>query len=113
MGEYGANPNWKKGMASPNPKGQGTKSHRFGALCKEASPEALDKIKELMRQTDDLGVSLKAAITIIERAWGKPKEHLTVDSDGPVALVTLTDDQLMDLASRALGAPDVRVIEHE
>lgn len=40
-------------------------------IRKELCPEALERLKELMR-SDDEAISLKACLTVLERGWGRP-----------------------------------------
>jgi hypothetical protein len=102
-------PGYGKGDPSPNPKGQGSKSHRFAALCREKSPEALEKIVECMRQTDDMRLAHDAAKTIIERGFGKAPMTVNLDSDKPITLVQMTDEQLMAMATQQAGV----LLEHD
>lgn len=81
-----------------------TTQHRFAALSRSYTIEALETILGCMRQTEDRRLRLEAAKTILERGWGKPKQEINVQGDAPVVLVSLTDDQLMELAQAKLPA---------
>ena len=43
-------------------------------ICREASPEAARKMVALM-DSDDPRVAYMATNTVLERAWGKPREY--------------------------------------
>lgn len=65
---------WQPGQSgSPGfqPKGYRRVLH----LARKNSPEAMQTIVDLLHDPDPR-VRLTAATAILERAWGKPKEHL-------------------------------------
>lgn len=57
---------------SGNPSGHPKGFAEFRAACREYSPEALKVIVASMHSEDER-VSLEAAKTVLERAWGKPQ----------------------------------------
>jgi hypothetical protein len=71
----------QSGYTGHQPKGY----RRVLALARKNSPEAMETIIGCLRDADPR-VRLTAATTILDRAWGKPKEHLTVDGDGIATL---------------------------
>jgi hypothetical protein len=64
---------WQKGK-SGNPGGVGGKWHETMRLAREAAPEAICRLIELMHD-DDTRVATIAANSVLERAFGKPKEY--------------------------------------
>ena len=50
------------------------------AACKAKTPEALAVIEKLMTESQSDKVKLSAALSIIERAWGKPIQPTTVSA---------------------------------
>jgi len=63
---------WKPGQ-SGNPTGKSGQYLECMRICREASPEAARKMVALM-DSEDPRVAYMATNTILERAWGKPKE---------------------------------------
>ncbi len=65
------------------------------ALCREYAPEAVEKLKQLMKSSDGK-VSLGAIREILDRGYGKSSLTVGVDvKDQPVR--RLTDEQLIAL----------------
>lgn len=78
---------FKKGQ-SGNPGGRPKKSpelEEVEALCKEASPAAVLRLTQWMK-SDDAAASVRAALGILERAYGKPRQ--TVET-------TITDKRMV------------------
>lgn len=63
---------WKKGQ-SGNPKGRPPISPDVRAAYRHASISAVEKLSELMNSTNE-AVALQAAIEILNRAYGRPRE---------------------------------------
>jgi hypothetical protein len=63
---------WKPGQ-SGNPGGRTAAYNEAMRICREASPEAARKMVGLM-DSEDPRVAYMATNTVLERAWGKPKE---------------------------------------
>jgi hypothetical protein len=59
---------------SGNPGGRTASFAECQRLAREASPDAMRRLIELMASPDER-VALMAADKILERAWGKPKEQ--------------------------------------
>jgi hypothetical protein len=64
---------WKPGQ-SGNPGGRTAAYNEAMRICREASPEAARKMVALM-DSDDPRVAYMATNTVLERAWGKPREY--------------------------------------
>lgn len=64
---------FKKGIVT-NPNGR--PKDLLGPIAKVHTREAFLTILTLMRESDDENIRLKAAITIIERAYGKPVQQI-------------------------------------
>ncbi len=64
---------FKKGVVT-NPNGR--PKDLLGPIAKVHTREAFLTILTLMRESDDENIRLKAAITIIERAYGKPVQQI-------------------------------------
>ena len=59
---------------SGNPGGRTTSFAECQRLAREASPDAMRRLIELMASPDER-VALMAADKVLERAWGKPREY--------------------------------------
>jgi hypothetical protein len=59
---------------SGNPGGRTASFAECQRLAREASPDAMRRLIELIRSSDER-VALMAADKVLERAWGKPKEQ--------------------------------------
>jgi hypothetical protein len=68
----GARP-WRKGQV-PNPSGQSGLYHEIVCLAREAAPNAIRRLIELIRNEDERVASV-ACNAVLERAFGKPKEY--------------------------------------
>lgn len=66
---------WKPGQ-SGNPGGR-RQDEYLACLraCQKLSPESVEKVHHLMRNSNDERVQYMAATWIVERAFGKPKEY--------------------------------------
>ena len=69
---------WKPGQ-SGNPSGFGGAYAECLRLAREASPRAMERLKELMESEDERVASV-ACNSILDRAFGKPKELPTEPS---------------------------------
>src|SRR5262245_26051386 len=65
-------------------------------LCRDASPEAVETLIEIMRdERAPHGVRAHCADKIIERAWGKAPQYSTIEHRHDIRLSDLTDEQLL------------------
>jgi hypothetical protein len=65
--------------------------------CRERSPEAVEKVSELMRTSSDERVQYMAATWIVERAFGKAKEYdpnAAREAGASLDVATLTREEL-------------------
>lgn len=76
IADYG----WKPGQ-SGNPAGRSRRFHEVQAAAQDKSVQAIEKLTVLMDSTDER-VSIIACNSILDRAFGKPKEQKTEDSQG-------------------------------
>jgi hypothetical protein len=77
-------------------------------LALEASPEAVKRLVTLMRSRDEQ-VAIAACSAILDRAYGKPLQHVAVKiiverSSTLRDLQQLSDAELSDLVSRKVAA---------
>lgn len=64
---------WKPGV-SGNPGGRTVRETEVRKLAQQLSEDAMIRIGEIMKSTEDERASLIAAGMILDRAYGKPKE---------------------------------------
>ena len=85
------NPNWEKGK-SANPGGRPKDHALFREAARVVSWEALDTIVEILRETEDDKLKLRAAEVLIERGWGKvsPAELEINEDTGAEFIVSVT-----------------------
>jgi hypothetical protein len=67
------------GTASNNPTGRPKGAGAISELARENAPAALNKIVALIGSTDE-NVALKAAQTLLDRAYGKPMTHAEISA---------------------------------
>jgi hypothetical protein len=54
-------------------------------LARSYSPEAVEKLVELMRDKRNKNISLRAAEILLDRAWGKCAQAITAEGgEGPI-----------------------------
>lgn len=81
---------WVKGQ-SGNPSGRNgprpktIEYKKFVQLCREHAHEALSCLLEVMRTSTSASSRTRAAIELLDRAFGKSKEHIQLGTDKPVA----------------------------
>jgi len=94
-------PPWKKGCASPNPKGAPTTSVELRDMCRALTPEAIKTAAKLMRKAKTERVQLLATETILDRGYGKPKQSILHEFE------QYTNEQLLGiLVGRAASGGD-------
>ena len=72
---------WKRGQ-SGNPSGQSGLYGETMMLARQAAPDAMRRLIELMRSEDERVASV-ACNAVLERAWGKPKLYDPADEPKP------------------------------
>lgn len=78
-------PKGTSGSAGLQPKGY----RRVLSLARKNSPEAMQAIIDCLKDPDPR-VRLTAATHILERAWGKPKEHMTFEGAEGANILVVT-----------------------
>jgi hypothetical protein len=91
----------------PSRNPTGTNGHTAAVAClREAtrtfSEEALHKIVEIMRTADDQELQLRAAETLLDRAWGKPSQQIDLIRHDMQIVATLSREDLLRLAPAAM-----------
>lgn len=106
---------WAPGK-SGNPGGRPKAEREVIELAREASPRAIGRLIELVDSKDER-VSIAAANSVLERAYGKPTQPLSNDADNPLipeapsvdALAKLSADDraaLRTIIGRVAGEPE-------
>jgi len=93
-------PGWVKGCAPPNPEGRPrlTMDRReLRDLCRLHSTKCLDVLVEVMSaQAERAGDRVRAAVAILDRAYGVPADETIVNRDD--ALTGLSDAEIERMA---------------
>lgn len=96
---------WVKGQ-SGNPGGRPKAEAEVVALARQASPKAIERLVKLVN-SDDERVSIAAANSVLDRAFGKPTQMLAGDPDLPPVggfdLTGLTKEQKRAIAAIRLA----------
>jgi hypothetical protein len=80
---------WTKGATSPNPGGY-SKADRLAhqnvrEAAKKYTPQALKTLANIMNnEKAPPSARVQAASVLLDRAWGKPMQPVSGDSDGPL-----------------------------
>ena len=94
---------WTPGQ-SGNPKGLDPGVGHVRELAKQHTPEAIETLVEIMKDTDATKAArVAAANALLDRGWGKPEQQVNID--GGQSLLSILDE----LERRA----DMRTIEGE
>ncbi len=72
---------FQKGQ-SGNPSGMSKSHAQIQALARTHCPDAIRRIAEIMRTSDDPRAVIAAAQRLLERGYGKAPQILAGDSDG-------------------------------
>lgn len=107
---------WKPGQ-SANPSGRPKAAAEMVRLAREHTPEAIATIAKIMRDAKaPKAARIAAAGMLLDRGWGKPKEHVTLDGEVELHVVGIdappreTREQWIARRERELAA---LTIEHE
>ncbi len=73
---------------SGNPKGRPKIDREVRALARQYTAEAIERLVFWMRSTN-AKASVAAANAILDRAWGKPTQHIAGDEDGGPLVVKI------------------------
>ncbi len=91
---------WKPGQ-SGNPGGRPKAIIEVAAAAREHTTEAIATLASIMRNTDaTASARVSAAAILLERAWGKPAQTMTLKREGEYK--DLTDDELIAIAAGAV-----------
>jgi adenine-specific DNA methylase len=85
---------WKKGQ-SGNPAGRPKKVVDVAALARDSSTKAMEKLAKLV-DSEDERVALQAAMAVLDRAVGKPKQ--SVETSQKKEAADFTESELISLA---------------
>jgi hypothetical protein len=90
---------------SGNPGGRAKKLVEVSAAAREHTVEAIETLASIMRdKAATASARVNAAAILLERAWGKPAQTMTVKREGEYR--DLTDDELIAIAAGAVeGEP--------
>lgn len=90
---------WKPGQ-SGNPAGKNKAVWRITDLAREKGPEAIAKLVDLMRNSPDERIQYMAAVHLLDRGFGKPKEPRADDENKPVFTHEEKIEMLQEIARR-------------
>lgn len=88
---------WVKGQ-SGNPGGRPKAEREVMDLARDASPRAMGRLIELV-ENEDARVSIQAANSVLDRAFGKPTQPLANDPENPINPQTPSVDALAKLSA--------------
>jgi hypothetical protein len=104
-------PHWVKGQ-SGNPKGRPPADQDVAALCRIHTPECVETLVRAMRTSPRDRVP--AAIALLDRGWGRPKQQLEVSADADAIGMHLTAARAAIVAALADAAGATpATIEHQ
>lgn len=91
---------------SGNPAGRPKKTQQeldLAKACRAKGPEALAVLVELMIDADKDSTRLGAAIAILDRGYGKPKQEQDVNLRGEIEVINPSSEQAKRIALEVLG----------
>ncbi len=94
---------WLPGR-SGNPGGRPAGRGRVQALAAGHTEEAIAMLARLMRGGASDDVRLRAAVALLDRAWGRPAQAVTGEDGGPVALLPVRSmEEAVRIANEAVA----------
>lgn len=107
----GLKPAWQPGQSGNTVGAKGYR--RVLALARKNSPEAMEAIIACMRDPEaSWRERITAATVILERAWGKPKEHVSFDGADGMNITIITGVPRNDDASQPVADETTYTIEY-
>lgn len=92
---------WAKGV-SGNPGGRRAIPPEVRESCRVYTMEAVGTLIHWMRQREDANASIKSAIALLERGWGKAPQLVGVvnSSEGPTTFtISIGDDDITEITA--------------
>jgi hypothetical protein len=74
---------------SGNPNGRPKGYDEVKELARKHTPAAIDKLAYLMQSAESEDVQHKAAVSLLDRAWGKPAQALTNEDGSPLVIQSI------------------------
>lgn len=90
---------WKPGQ-SGNPGGRAKLAVTITQLARDRGPEAIEKLVHLMRTSPDERIQYMAAVHLLDRGFGKPKEIPDGSENKPVFTHEEKIEMLQEIARR-------------
>lgn len=81
---------WVKGCPSPNPSGRPKQSVEVVEASRAHTAECIETAVMVMRTAKRLSTRLRAAEVILDRAWGRPSQSVSVDIAARVSLAEVS-----------------------
>jgi hypothetical protein len=81
-------------------------------LARKNSPEAMQTIIDCLKD-NDARVRMTAATVILDRAWGKPKEHVSFDGADGMNIVVVTGVPRTDDEQQPVATETTYTIEYD
>ena len=90
-----------------NPGGRPRLPEDVKALARSYTREAIETAAEIMRNSDETGTARMSAVnTILDRAWGKPAQHITTENLGDMSDAKLRAELAAAVAEVRCGGLD-------
>jgi hypothetical protein len=99
---------WKPGQ-SGNPAGRPKAEHDIAALCRIHTAACVETLVKAMKRERD---AVPAAIALLDRGWGRPKQQLEVSADADAIGMHLVAARAAIVAALA-DAAGATTIEHQ
>jgi hypothetical protein len=106
-------PPWQAGQ-SGNERGSNRGYRRTLSIARKATPEAMETAIRCMRDEGaPWPARLNAIAMILDRAWGKPKEHVSFDGTEGMNIVVVTGVPRTDDTSEQVATETTYTIEYD